>query len=51
MVQRENENNAYAKFWKANKDYYGIFESGLLQLKINQAVILDHEYKLLFKNS
>ena len=26
-VPRENENNAYAKFWKENKEYYGIFES------------------------
>ena len=30
MVPRENENNAYAKFWKTSKEYYGIFESGLL---------------------
>ena len=29
MVPRENKNNAYAKFWRANKEYYGIFESGL----------------------
>ena len=28
MVPRENKNNAYAKFWRANKKYYGIFESG-----------------------
>ena len=28
MVPRENKNNAYAKFWRANKEYYGIFESG-----------------------
>ena len=30
MVPRENKNNAYAKFWRENKEYYGIFESGLL---------------------
>ena len=28
MVPRENENNAYAKFWRTSKQYYGIFESG-----------------------
>ena len=30
MIPRENKNNTYAKFWKTNKEYYGIFESGLL---------------------
>ena len=33
MVPRENKNNAYAKFWGgggANKEHYGIFQSGLL---------------------
>ena len=30
MVPRENENDAYAKFWRTSKEYYGIFESGLL---------------------
>jgi len=29
MVPRENKNTTYAKFWKTNKEYYGIFESGL----------------------
>ena len=29
MVPRENKNNGYAKFWRTNKEYYGIFESGL----------------------
>ena len=29
MVPRENQNNAYAKFGETNKEYYGIFESGL----------------------
>ena len=29
MVPREIENNAYVKFWKTNKEYYGIFENGL----------------------
>ena len=32
MVLREYKGNTYAKFWKTNKKYYGIFESGLLQL-------------------
>ena len=31
MVPRENQNNAYAKFGGTNKEYYGIFESGLLK--------------------
>ena len=29
MVPRENKNNAYAKFGGTNKEYYGIFRSGL----------------------
>ena len=33
MVSRENKNNAYAKFWRENKEYYGIFESGLWALR------------------
>ena len=32
MVPKENENNAYAKFVGTNKEYYGIFRSGLLNL-------------------
>ena len=32
MVPRENENNAYAKFWRTNKEYHGIFDSGLYLL-------------------
>ena len=31
MVPRENKNNAYAKFGGTNKEYYGIFQNGLLQ--------------------
>ena len=30
MVPRENKNHAYAKFGGTNKEYYGIFRSGLL---------------------
>ena len=26
---RQVENNAYAKFWRAKKEYYGKFENGL----------------------
>ena len=29
MVPRKNKNNAYAKFGGTNKEYYGIFRSGL----------------------
>ena len=32
MIRRENKNNAYPKFWRANKDYCGIFESGLYKM-------------------
>ena len=35
MVLRENKNNAYAKFWRTNKEYYGIFESGPLDIFYN----------------
>ena len=34
MVQREDNNNAYAKFWRENEDYYVIFESGLFPAMI-----------------
>ena len=30
MVSRENKNSGYAKFGGTNKEYYGIFRSGLL---------------------
>ena len=29
MVPRESKNNAHAKFGGTNKEYYGIFQSGL----------------------
>ena len=29
MVPRENKINAYAKFGRINKEYYGIFQSGI----------------------
>ena len=29
MAQRENKNNSHAKFGGTNKEYYGIFRSGL----------------------
>ena len=28
IVPWENKNNAYVKFWRTNKEYYGTFESG-----------------------
>ena len=38
MVPGESKNNAYAKFGAANKEYYGISQSGLLNdSKISQA--------------
>ena len=36
MVPRENKNNTYAKFGGTNKEYYGIFRSGLY----NRCVII-----------
>ena len=36
MVRRENKNNAYAKFGGANKEYYGIFRSGLLSYAVHR---------------
>ena len=30
FAPREIENNANAKFWRENKEYYGIFEKDLL---------------------
>ena len=40
MVPRENKNNAYAKFGGTNKEYYGIFQSGLLiQLYLENRVL------------
>ena len=34
-VPRENKNNVYARFWRANKEYYGIFGSGQLTIKFS----------------
>ena len=31
MVPRQNKSNTDAKFWKTNKEYYGMFESGLFK--------------------
>ena len=33
MIPRENKNNAYAKFWGKNKEYFGIFRTGLLKIE------------------
>ena len=33
IVPREYKNNAYAKFGGTNKEYYGTFRSGLLDVK------------------
>ena len=32
QVPGENGNNVYARFWRTNKEYYGIFESVLWQM-------------------
>ena len=41
MVPRENKNNAYANFGGTNKEYYGIFRSGLLTAG-HRAQVTDH---------
>lgn len=38
MVPRENKNNAYAKFGGTNKEYYGIFRTGLFQKLVTMVV-------------
>ena len=35
LVPRESGNNAYAKFAGTNKEYYGIFRSGLLNVMVS----------------
>ena len=37
FARREIENNANGKFRRDNKDYYGIFEKGLLLCELPQA--------------
>ena len=39
MVPRENKNNAYAKFGGTNKEYYGIFRTGLLRTRDKPCII------------
>ena len=38
MVPRENKNNAYAKSGGKNKEYYGIFRSGLLKNQLTYLI-------------
>ena len=42
MVPRENKNNPYAKFGGTNKEYHGIFRSGLWSLSVT--VVLFRAY-------
>ena len=41
MVPRENKNNAYANFGGTNKEYYGIFQSGLLMSDLDVTPHMD----------
>ena len=45
MVPRENKNNAYTKFGGTNKEYYGIFRTGLLKRcwELDAIGILSHQ--------
>ena len=36
LVPREIEKNAYAKFWRDNKEYYSIFKKAYLKQLINE---------------
>ena len=52
MVPREYKNNAFAKFWRTNKEYYGIFESGLLKnlQRFLSTIIVSHHFKSSMKS-
>ena len=52
MVPRENKNNPFAKFWRTNKEYYGIFESGLLNdfQRFLSTIIVSHHFKWSMKS-
>ena len=40
---RQVENNAYAKFWRDKKEYYGKFESGLFLQNVDLPNVLVRE--------
>ena len=40
MVPRETGNNAYAKFWRANKEYYGFFRLWLIGLPMTSLAVM-----------
>ena len=39
-MPRETGNNAYAKFGGTDKDYYGVFQSGLWETYVEEQVEL-----------
>ena len=47
MVSRENKNNAYAKFGGTNKEYYGIFRTGLFKFHLLRFLLRQNEEKTL----
>jgi len=47
IVSRKNKNNASAKFWRTNKEHYGIFESGLLHNIVKVAVEIMRSRRLI----
>ena len=49
MAPSELEDNAYAKIWRDNKEYYGIFEKGLLKGQ-NNVCDRQEEMFMLFKS-
>ena len=49
MVPRENKTNAYAKFGGTNKEYYGIFRTGLFKPSgVNVLRVLCLHYNVAF---
>ena len=43
MVPRENKNNVYSKFEGTNKEYYGIFQRGLLGTRGGSRIFIRRE--------
>ena len=51
MVPRENKNNHYAKFGGTNKEYYGIFRTGLYSDIMRFTLLHNRHHKVSQKKS